>query len=170
MDAARRRTLETRRRSRHRTASRALTTMISKTGWTSVGELLITRRISLVAVCCSSASVRSAFLACSSLSSRAFSMAITAWSANVLSSAISAGAKAPGPSAGDGDGADGSAFAQHRHRDGRTEAAQPGVLAEPRVPGRVGGHVDDVLHGPGQHRPTWSRSSVGRLGARCRSM
>ena len=32
---------------------------MSNTGWTSVGELLMTRRISLVAVCCSSASVRS---------------------------------------------------------------------------------------------------------------
>ena len=35
----------------------ALSAIVSKTGWTSVGELLITRRISLVAVCCSSASV-----------------------------------------------------------------------------------------------------------------
>ena len=33
--------------------------MVSNTGWTSVGELEMTRRISLVAVCCSSASVRS---------------------------------------------------------------------------------------------------------------
>jgi len=38
----------------------------------------MTRRISLVAVCCSSATVRSAFLVCSSLSSRAFSMAMAA--------------------------------------------------------------------------------------------
>ena len=35
----------------------ALSTIVSKTGWTSVGDWLITRRISLVAVCCSSASV-----------------------------------------------------------------------------------------------------------------
>src|SRR5215468_8423219 len=34
----------------------ALRTIASNTGWTSVGELEITRRISLVAVCCSSAS------------------------------------------------------------------------------------------------------------------
>ena len=33
----------------------------SNTGWTSVGELEMTRRISLVAVCCSSASVSSRF-------------------------------------------------------------------------------------------------------------
>ena len=48
----------------------------------------MTRRISLVAVCCSSASVRVAFLACSSVSSRAFSMAMTAWSAKVSIRAI----------------------------------------------------------------------------------
>ena len=63
----------------------ALLTTVSSTGWMSVGEvLMITCRISLVAVCCSSASVRSAFFACSSPSSRAFSMAMTAWSAKVV--------------------------------------------------------------------------------------
>ena len=60
----------------------------SSTGWRSVGELLMTRRISLVAVCCSSASVSSRLRASSSWNSRAFSMAITAWSAKVWSSAI----------------------------------------------------------------------------------
>jgi hypothetical protein len=50
--------------------------MASKTGRTSVGELDITRRISLVAVCCSSASFVS-------LNSRTFSMAMAAWSAKV---------------------------------------------------------------------------------------
>ena len=49
----------------------------------------MTRRISAVAVCCSSDSVTSALRACSSLNSRTFSIAITAWSANVLGSAIS---------------------------------------------------------------------------------
>ena len=52
--------------------------MASNTGCTSVGDSLITFRISAVAVCCSSAS-------CVSLNSRTFSMAITAWSAKVLS-------------------------------------------------------------------------------------
>jgi len=33
----------------------AFSAIMSKTGWTSVGELLMTRRISLVAACCSSA-------------------------------------------------------------------------------------------------------------------
>ena len=79
---------DTRRRSVASHSRTALATIVSNTGWTSVGELLMTRRISLVAVCCSSASVRSAFRACSSVNSRAFSMAITAWSAKVSSSAI----------------------------------------------------------------------------------
>jgi hypothetical protein len=61
----------------------ALATIVSKTGWTSVGELAITFRISLVAVCCSSASVTARFLSSSSLNSRTFSIAITAWSAKV---------------------------------------------------------------------------------------
>ena len=46
-------------------------------------RLAITRRISAVEVCCSRASVRSAFRVWSSLSRRAFSIAIDAWSANV---------------------------------------------------------------------------------------
>ena len=62
----------------------ALSIIASNTGWVSVGELLMTFRISAVAVCCSSASVTSALRACSSLNSRTFSMAITAWLAKVL--------------------------------------------------------------------------------------
>ena len=46
------------------------------------------RRISAVAVCCSSASVSSRFRASSSVNSRTFSMAITAWAAKVSASAI----------------------------------------------------------------------------------
>ena len=75
-------------RSGPRTARAALSTMASITGCRSVGELEMTRRMSAVAVCCSSASVRSAFLASSSLNSRTFSMAMTAWAAKVSSSAI----------------------------------------------------------------------------------
>ena len=45
----------------------ALIAMVFKTGWRSVGELEIARRISLVAVCWSSASVRSRLLVRSSL-------------------------------------------------------------------------------------------------------
>ena len=70
-----------------------LSAMASNTGWTSVGELEMTRKISLVAVCCSRASVtwawasvRARFFCCSSVKSRAFSIAMTAWSAKVRSS------------------------------------------------------------------------------------
>ena len=56
----------------------ALSTTVSITGWRSVGELEMTRRISAVAVCCCSASVRSRFLASSSLKRRTFSTAMAA--------------------------------------------------------------------------------------------
>ena len=46
--------------------------------WTSVGELEITPRISLVAVCCSRDSVSAWLRACTSSKSRAFSIAISA--------------------------------------------------------------------------------------------
>jgi hypothetical protein len=52
--------------------------MTSKAGCVSVGELLMTSRISDVAVCCSSDSERSLVRWRSSLSSRVFSMAMTA--------------------------------------------------------------------------------------------
>ena len=54
----------------------AVRTIASKTGCTFVGELLMTRRMSAVAVCRLSDS-------CVSLNSRTFSRAITACSANV---------------------------------------------------------------------------------------
>ena len=59
----------------------AFSTTAFMTGCRSVGELAITRRISAVAVCCSSASFVS-------LNRRTFSIAITAWSAKVSSSPI----------------------------------------------------------------------------------
>ena len=61
----------------------ALLATASITGWRSVGERQITRRISPVAVCCSSASLSSRFRASSSLNRRTFSIAMTAWSAKV---------------------------------------------------------------------------------------
>ena len=51
----------------------------ANTGWMSVGELAMTPKISLVAVCCSQ------MTSLSSWNSRTFSMAITAWAAKVLS-------------------------------------------------------------------------------------
>ena len=77
-----------RRRSRRSQSRAALSTSVSSTGWRSVGEAAMTRRTSAVAVCCSSASLRSRLRCSSSWNSRAFSMAMTAWSANVSSSAI----------------------------------------------------------------------------------
>ena len=58
--AARRRTGRCARSSASHSRA-AFSAIGSKTGWRSVGELAITRRISLVAVCCSSASVSSRF-------------------------------------------------------------------------------------------------------------
>jgi hypothetical protein len=55
--------------------------MASNTGFTSVGERLITRRMSALAVWRASAS-------CVSLNSRVFSIAISAWSRNDSASAI----------------------------------------------------------------------------------
>jgi hypothetical protein len=74
----------------------ALSAMASKTGCTSVCAWLMARRMSAVAVCRSSDSVRSRLRAWISVSSRAFLTAITAWSANVCSSPISAGENPPG--------------------------------------------------------------------------
>ena len=59
-----------------------LSRILSKTGFASATELLMTCSTSAVAVCCSSASWVS-------LKRRAFWIAITAWSANVFSSAMS---------------------------------------------------------------------------------
>ena len=58
---------------------RQLWTIASNTGCVSVGELLITFRISEVAICRSSASFVS-------LNKRTFSIAITAWLAKVITS------------------------------------------------------------------------------------
>ena len=65
--------------------------MVSKTGTKSPGELEITRNTSDVAVCCSSASLRSSVRCRSSLSSRAFSMAMTACVAKFVTNSICLG-------------------------------------------------------------------------------
>ncbi len=67
----------------------ALRTIVSNTGWRSLCELLMTPRISAVAVWRSSASLVS-------LNRRTFSIAITAWLAKVLSRSTSRSANAPG--------------------------------------------------------------------------
>ena len=87
---------------RRRVAQRAaqLSRIVSNTGCRVGAELLMTRRISAVAVCCSSA------LACVSLNSRTFSIAITAWSAKVSSSAICLSVNGRGSGAQSDDRAD----------------------------------------------------------------
>ena len=113
------------------------------TGWRSVGELLMTRRISLVAVCCSSASVSSRLRASSSWNRRAFSMAITAWSAKVWSSAICPVGEGLDFSTRDGDGPDRVAIPQHRHRqDGAERPLAQSAVDELGISGRVW-HVDN---------------------------
>ena len=64
------------------------------TGSISVGELEMARRISAVAVCCSSASVSSRLRASSAWNSRAFSTAMTAWLAKAASRSICSGVNA----------------------------------------------------------------------------
>ena len=59
-----------------------------KTGSRSPGELEITCSTSDVAVCSSSASLKSVVRWRSSLSNRAFSMAMTAWTAKFVTSSI----------------------------------------------------------------------------------
>ena len=61
----------------------ALATIVSNTGCTSRCDWLMTRSMSLVAVCCSKDSAKSRLRVSSSLNSRVFSTAITAWSAKV---------------------------------------------------------------------------------------
>ncbi len=96
-------------------SARRSATIVSKTGWTSVGELrddpedlarrrLLLERLGEVAVPRFSSSVKR----------RTFSMAMTAWSAKVLRSSICAVGERSGLGADDHDGADRTAFAQQR--------------------------------------------------------
>jgi len=74
----------------HAPSSRmALSALASKTGCASVRAWLMTRGMSQVTVCASSAVVSSRLLARSSVNNRTFSMAITVWSAKVWTSPIS---------------------------------------------------------------------------------
>ena len=74
----------------------------------------MTRRISLVAVCCSNASVRSRLRSCNSLNSRTFSMAITAWSAKVFEKCDLLVGERTNLRAANTDGADRNSFSQQR--------------------------------------------------------
>ncbi len=90
----------------------AVTTMALNTGRTSVGDWLITRRISAVAVSRSNASLVS-------LNRRTFSIAITAWSAKVSTSAIWRGENASTWWRQSVNDADRLSVAHQRHSDDR---------------------------------------------------
>src|SRR6266566_1832322 len=74
----------------------AVSATVSRTGWRSNLERLMTFSTSLIAVWYSSDSVSSRLRACTSSNNRTVSMAITAWSAKVLRSSTCASAKNPG--------------------------------------------------------------------------
>jgi len=98
----------------HISSFTALATMASNTGFTSVSERLITRRISALAVWLASASLVSR-------NRRAFWIAITPWSAKVCSRSMSFGEKSRRAWRRDRDAADAPAL-----RDiGRRPAASP---------------------------------------------
>ena len=99
------------------------------TGSSSPGELEMTCSTSLVAVCCSSASVRSSVRWRSSLSRRVFSMAMTACAANVLKHRKLLVGQRPGHKPHDAEQADRLIAAHHGHDRDRAVAAGQEVLA-----------------------------------------
>ena len=90
----------------------------------------MTRRISLVAVCCSRVSVRSRLRVSSSLNRRTFSMAMTAWSAKVWRSSTWLSVKGPAPGRQTTIDADRLAVSQHRDGQEAPEADGHGRVAE----------------------------------------
>ena len=150
---------------------RALLAMVSKTGCTSVGELEMTLRISLVAVCCSRVSVRSRLRASSSLKSRTFSMAITAWSAKVLRSSICPSVNGPASVRAIAIAPMGAAVTKHRHGQ---DAARSYREPLPR-PGTYSGSSEDIrdlcdrARDDRTHRPAVVPGRGGRRNARRRT-
>ena len=151
--------------SRLRTAGRRSPRSVSNTGWTSVGELEMTRRISPVAVCCSSVSVRSRLRALQLLEQ-----------ADVLDRdhrLVGEGLEEGDLSlreelrlgAAEGDRADRDSFSHQGDVEDRAEAHAPRVLAALREFVHFGLHVSDVDGPPVQHRSA-SDSSRGRAGER----
>ena len=164
----RRRFRESLRRTRRTAASvapqsrAALAATASITGWTSVGELEITRRISPVAVCCSRASSARG-CAISILNSRTFSMAMTAWSAKVSSERDLLVGERSHVRRLSVDYADGLVLPQHGARPGRVRS-MPTASPELSYSGslRDVGHVNDgARRGPLDRR---SCSAPGRPG------
>ena len=117
----------------HRVIARSA--IASNTGCTSVGDSLMTRSTSAVAVWRSSASFVS-------LNSRAFWIAMTAWSAKVLSSASSASENGRGGRQHDIDGANAAAFPRHRRVRDREVADS---ARRPRGCTQAGPRADSTL-------------------------
>ena len=157
-DARRPSTSRMRASTRRRTAAGRCSTIASNTGCTSVGELLMTFRISAVAVCRSSASLVS-------LNRRTFSIAITAWSAKVLSSAICLSLNGPAHCAADAIAPMALALAQDRHGQERPVAAG---LRAPRPGARPGPwQTSDVTSARRLRRPR--RDGLARCTGRDRA-
>ena len=107
-----------------------------------VGERLMTFSTSLVAVCCSSASVSSRVRACTSSNRRAFSMAMTAWSAKVSTSAICCSVKAGPRCAIRTIAPIGCSFPQKRYAESRAiRPSMPGYVSW----GCIRGVGEDIL-------------------------
>ena len=130
----------------------ALFRIASNTGCTSVGEPLMTLRISAVAVCCSSDSLVS-------LNSRTFSIAITAWSAKVLSRSICFSRERPDFGAANGDAADRPRPSlEHRHREVGSRAAQFAVATRSASRSRYVGELRCRRCGPAAARRSCARA------------
>ena len=127
----------------------ALCAIASKTGWTSVGELLMTRRISLGRRLLLQGLGELAVAGLHSVNSRTFSMAITAWSANVSRSAICVAVKGTASRRVDDDRADRLTVAQHRHRQHGAEARRDEGV---HVVVGIGEHVRGEPYGPVEDR------------------
>src|SRR5262245_60063250 len=107
----------------------------------SVGERLITLRISAVAVCRSSASVSSRLRASSSVNNRTFSIAITAWSAKVWSREISFRRERTGLTFDDREQANDRVVSHERNMDERAIPGRQSHLTREGADARI---IEDV--------------------------
>ncbi len=151
-------------------AERRSRAMVSNTGWMSVGELEMTRRISLVAVCCSEVSVRSRLRASSSLNRRTFSIGDHGLVGEGLQQLDPRSVNGRAVGACDDDRCRREAVAEHGHRQA---AAKPASLAAPQL--RSWGRRGRRRCGPGRRarsarRPTVSSSAPAGTRARRASM
>ena len=141
-----------------------------------------TRRISPVAVCCSSDSVSSRFRAPSSVNSRTFSIAITAWSAKVLTSSICSvrelrhsaprdrDAPRPcGPFRSIGTVRSASIADRARQLSGRRRYVRVASTSRTWITRRSSTDRAVICSGPGGHRvdTLGDRQSLHRPGSRC---